>query len=171
MRKKIWENIKLLLDNMGKDHVSEFSAQCAYYVILSFIPFIILLFTLIQYTVIDSNQLFDVVSNLIPSSMNEIVLGIVREAYSKSIGTVSISLIFMLFSADRGLFALTKGLHLIYKFSDNKKKSWIYLKITSLIQTIIFIVIVTLGMVIMVFGKPIILAARDNFGLFENFFF
>lgn len=166
---KILDKTKILLDNMGKDHVSEFSAQCAYYVILSFIPFIILLFTLIQYTIVDSNQLFELLSNLIPDSMNEIVLGIVREAYSKSFGTVSISVIFTLFSADKGLFALSRGLHLIYNFTDNKNKSWIYLKITSLIQTIMFIVLITISMVIMVFGKTIVATAKENFGLFENY--
>lgn len=36
---------------------------------------------------------------------------IIREVYSKSIGTVSISLIFMLFAADKGLFALMRELH------------------------------------------------------------
>ena len=169
MENKILLKIKTLLDNMSKDHVSEFSAQCAYYVILSFIPFIILLFTLIQYTNIESNQLFEILSNLIPDSMNDMVLGIVREAYSKSLGTVSVSLIFTLFSADRGLFALTKGLHLIYNFTDNKNKSWIYLKLTSLIQTIIFIVIITLSMIIMIFGKAIVSTAKENFGLLKNY--
>ena len=43
--------------------------------------------------------------------MNERVLGVIREVYSKSIGTVSISLIFMLFAADKGLFALMRELH------------------------------------------------------------
>lgn len=161
--------IQRLLDNMSKDHVSEYSAQCAYYVILSFIPFIILLLTLIQYTNIESGQLFEALSNIIPDSMNEMVLGIVREVYSKSIGTVSISLIFTLFSADKGLFALSKGLHLIYNFTDNKNKSWIYLKVMSLFQTIIFIIIITLSMVIMVFGKTIISTAKESFGLFENY--
>ena len=44
---KIISQVCTILDNMKKDHVSEFSAQGAYYVILSFIPFVILLITLI----------------------------------------------------------------------------------------------------------------------------
>ena len=89
-------SVQEILDNIRKDHINEFSAQCAYYVILSFIPFVILLLTLIQYTNIQQQQLFDIISKLIPSSMNEMVLGIVKEVYSKSVGTVSISIIFPL---------------------------------------------------------------------------
>ena len=58
-------SIQTILDNMGEDHINEFSAQCAYYVILSFIPFIILLLTLIQYTNIEQQQLFDIISKTI----------------------------------------------------------------------------------------------------------
>ena len=162
-------SIQTILDNMGKDHISEFSAQCAYYVILSFIPFVILLLTLIQYTNIEQQQLFDIISKIIPSSMNEMVLGIVKEVYSKSVGTVSISLIFTLLSADRGLFALIKGLHLIYNYSDNKRKSMLYLKLTSILKTIVFIILVTVGAVILVFGKPIISTIQEKFGIFENY--
>lgn len=162
-------SIQIILNNMREDHISKYSAQCAYYVILSFIPFIILLITLIQYTSIEQQQLFDIISNLIPSSMREMVLGIIREVYSKSVGTVSISLIFTLLSADKGLFALIKGLHLVYKYSDNKKRSMIYLKLTSILKTMIFIILVAVGAVLLVFGMPIISTVQDKFGLLRNY--
>lgn len=161
--------IQTIIDNMSKDHVNEFSAQCAYYVILSFIPFIILLLTLIQYTNIEQQQLFDIISKIIPSSMSEMVLGIVREAYSKSFGTVSISLVFTLLSADKGFFALVKGLHLVYNYSDNKRKSMIYLKLTSIIKTMIFVILLAVGVVILVFEASIISTIQEKFGLLENY--
>ncbi len=161
--------IQIIIDNMSKDHVNEFSAQCAYYVILSFIPFIILLLTLIQYTNIEQQQLFDIISKIIPSSMSEMVLGIVREAYSKSFGTVSISLVFTLLSADKGFFALVKGLHLVYNYSDNKRKSMIYLKLTSIIKTMIFVILLAVGVVILVFEASIISTIQEKFGLLENY--
>ena len=169
MQKKIINNIKIVLSNISEDHVGESAAQCAYYVILSFIPFIILLLTLVQYTIVDSNELYEIVSNVIPDNMKEMVLNIIREVYSKSIGTVSISLIFTLYSASRGLFALTKELHYIYNFTDHKNKSWIYLKLMSLLQTIVFIAIITLSLIVMVFGKTIIATAKENFGLLANY--
>lgn len=167
--KRKWIKIKKVLNNMEKDHISESSAQCAYYVILSFVPFVILLLTLIQYTSVEPQQLFNVISEVIPSYMSEMVLGIVMEVYSKSIGTISLSLIFVLLSADKGLFALIKGLHTIYNFSDNKKKSVIYLKLMSLIKTIVFIVIIVLGLVISVFGRTIITTMQEHFGVLENY--
>ena len=105
IKNKLKEKYKLMqniVTNMNEDHISEYSAQCSYYTILSFIPFVILLITLIQYTNVDQQTLFDVISKIVPKSMNEFVIGIVREVYSKSIGTISVSIIFTLWSAGKG---------------------------------------------------------------------
>ena len=118
IKNKLKEKYKLMqniVTNMNEDHISEYSAQCSYYTILSFIPFVILLITLIQYTNVDQQTLFDVISKIVPKSMNEFVIGIVREVYSKSIGTISISIIFVLWSARKGLYALMKGYTLYIK--------------------------------------------------------
>ena len=172
IRLKISKRMKqfnMILKNSGDDHISEYSAQCSYYTILSFIPFVILLITLIQYTNIQQQTLFDAISKIIPSSMNEFVLGIVREVYSKSIGTISISLIFTLWSAGKGLFALTKGLHSVYNTGEDSGKSVIYLRIMALIETVIFIVLIMLGMVLLVFGNSLKSLMQQHFGALENF--
>ena len=76
--KKNYKNVKILLNNIDKDHVGEYSSQCSYYTILSFIPFAILLITMVQYTGINQNTLFNILSNIIPSSMEEMVIGIIQ---------------------------------------------------------------------------------------------
>jgi len=158
-----------IFNNVQKDHIGASSAQCAYYVILSFVPFVILLLTLIQYTSIQPQQLFDIILEVIPSYMSEMVLGIVKEVYSKSIGTISLSLIFILLSADRGVFALTKELHTVYNFDDSRRKSFLRLKLMSLLKTIIFIIIIVVGLVILVFGRPILSTIQENYGVFRNY--
>ena len=161
------KKIQRFLNIIEKDHIASSSAQCAYYVILSFIPFVILLLTLIQYTDVSQNELFELLSNIIPANMSEIVIGIIKEVYSKSIGTVSITLFFTLYSANAGFFVLTRELHLINN-SDKKKSFW-KLKLISLFQTAIFIVLIAITLVIMVFGKPIISTIKSRFGLLENY--
>ena len=166
---KRMKQFNVILKNSGDDHISEYSAQCSYYTILSFIPFVILLITLIQYTNIEQQTLFDVISKIIPSSMNEFIIGIVREVYSKSIGTISISIIFTLWSAGKGLFALTKGLHSVYNTDEDKEKSVLYLRIMALVETIVFIVLIMIGMVLLVFGNSLKSIMQQHFGALENF--
>ena len=167
--KEKWAIIDRLFKNMDNDHISEYSAQCSYYTILSFIPFIILLITMIQYTSIEQQALLEAISKIIPASMNEMVLGIVREVYSKSIGTISISIIFTLWSAGKGLYALTKGLQGVYKVNSEEQINVIYLRIKAIVETIIFIMLLTIGLVLLVFGKSWISNNTKPFGAFENF--
>ena len=76
--------IKTILNNMKEDHIGESAAQCAYYVILSFIPFTILLLTLIQYTNVEPQQLFDIISNIILKALALLVFVYIPLKYTKT---------------------------------------------------------------------------------------
>jgi len=167
--KKIYKIIEKLFKNMGEDLVSEYSAQCSYYTILSFIPFIILVLTMIQYTGVRPQALFNAISKIIPSSMNEIILDIVQEVYSKSIGTISISIIFTIWSAGKGLFALNKGLQSVYNTNNKESASYIYLRVKAIIETIMFIILIVLGLTLLVFGNSLIEIIQKYVGGLENY--
>lgn len=169
---KIREKYKIfetLFDNMNNDHVSEFSAQCSYYTILSFIPFVILLITLIQYTGIEPQTLFDVISKVIPENMNDMIIGVIQEVYSKSIGTISISIIFTIWSAGKGFFALTKGLQSVYNTEKQEFPSYIYLRAKVILETILFIVLIVIGLVGLVFGHSLRAVIQEKFSGFTNY--
>ena len=160
-----FDKIKQLFEDMENDHIGEYTAQCAYYLILSFIPFIMLLLTLIQYTSIEKDTLFLVISNVIPSSMNELIIGIIEEVYSKSFGTISITAIVALWSAGRGLYALIKGLNAVYEKEDI---TYIYLKFKSVINTVIFLLVIVIALILLVFGKTILSILQERFNLLNN---
>lgn len=173
---KIREKYKIfetLFDNMNNDHVSEFSVQCSYYTILSFIPFVILLITLIQYTGIEPQTLFDVISKVIPENMNDmiigVIIGVIQEVYSKSIGTISISIIFTIWSAGKGFFALTKGLQSVYNTEKQEFPSYIYLRAKVVLETILFIVLIVIGLVGLVFGHSLRAVIQEKFSGFTNY--
>lgn len=167
--KQKYKIVETLFDNMGKDHVSEYSAQCAYYTILSFIPFIILLITLIQYTGMEPQTLFDVISKIIPENMNDMIVGVIQEVYSKSIGTISISIIFTIWSAGKGFFALTKGLQSVYNTRGKEITTYIYLRAKVILETILFIILIVVGLVALVFGHSLRNIIQDKFEGMPNY--
>ena len=159
----ILKNTKKFLQNLNNHHISEYTAQCAYYTILSFIPCLILIVTLIQYTGISKDSLISIIQNIVPASMNDATIGIVQEVYSKSIGTISISAIFLLWSAEKGFFALCKGLHNIYE--TERKYNYFYMQLKSLICTVIFIILIILVLTISVFGGTILEFVQWKFNI------
>ena len=162
----IWNNITLFLKKLDSHHISEYTAQCAYYTILSFIPFIMLIVTLIQYTTISQESLFSIIQNVMPETMSETTMGIIQEVYSKSVGTVSISAIFVLWSAKRGFYALSKGLHKIYE--TDKENNFLRMQIKSLILTVFFVLAIISVLVLSVFGNSIVDLLRDEYNISNN---
>lgn len=158
---KLFTKLNKFLNRLEKHHVNEYAIQCAYYVILSFIPFLILLFSIIQFTNIGQETIFFWVKEIFPGNISEFVEGIIREASFKSIGTISISIIFLLWSAGKGFFALCKGFHYIYE--TPKEYNYWFLKLKSIICIIIFIIMIVLVLLIVTFGGIIADFIKDKY--------
>lgn len=161
--KVFWINTKDFFTKMGKHHISEYTAQCAYYTVLSFIPFIMLIVTLIQYTGISQRTLVSIIQQFMPETMNETTVGIIQEVYSKSVGTISISAIFVLWSAKRGFHALSKGLHQIYE--TNKEYNYFIMQVKSIIITVFFALTIISVLVLSVFGNIILELIRQKYSI------
>lgn len=167
--KKIIDIIKILLGKLQKNHIDEYTAQCAYFTLLAFIPLIMLILTLTKYIGIDQSTLFFIIESIAPSSntLNSSVLDIIKEVYSKSVGTITISAIFVLWSAGKGFLALCKGLNAAYEVRPKKK--FMYFRIKATICTIIFIVLIVLTLILLVFGNSINLVLQEKFNIFSKF--
>lgn len=161
MIKKYYNEFKMLFSQCGKHNLSEYTAQCAYYTAIALIPFLILIVTLLQYTQISKDTFIWIIQTIIPTSMADSAIGLVQEVYSKSIGTISISVIFLIWSARKGFYALSKGLHEAYE----TKRTYLKLQITAVIVTIILVIFVMLVLVLSVFGNSIIAFLGEKFNI------
>ena len=144
--KKIFKKINLIFLKFKDDYVSEYAAECAYFTILSFIPFFIFFLTLIQFTNINEETVIFSIKEVIPTSMHELIIGIIDEIYSKSVGTISIAVLLALWSSGKGFFSLCKGLRKIYNVKE--EKSNFIMRIEGTIYTLIFVFAIILFLVI-----------------------
>ena len=158
---KVLNNINKFLKKLEKHHVSEYSVQCAYYTILAFIPFIVLLFSLIQFTIIGKDVIFFLAKEIIPGNIYGFVENVIKEASFKSIGTLSLSIVILIWSAGKGFFALCKGFHYIYE--TPKEYNYWYIKLKSMISIIIFIAIIVGVLFLIAFGNKIVNFIMTNY--------
>ena len=121
-----------------------------------------ILLTVVQFLGVDKNTLFGIFAAIIPESVKGLIFDIIQEVYTKSIGTISISILFLLWSAGKGFFALCKGLNSAYQVK--KKYNYFSIKLQSIISTIIFILLIVVTLLVLVFGNKINLIIAKNFG-------
>ena len=155
--KKVIKLVRGFLHAMQEDHVGAYAAQTAYFIMLSFIPFIILLLTLIQYTTLTKADIYAAAQAIFPNSMDAFVIDIINEVYSKTAVTVSLSAITAAWSAGKGFLALMRGMNSVYDVEE--QRNYVILRLRSAIYTIVFVISIILSLVVLVFGNSIHQAA------------
>ncbi len=148
------------LNAMQEDCVSAYAAQTAYFIILSFFPFLILLVTLVQYTALTPGDIYRAAQMVFPPSMDSVVLAIIDEVYSKSVLTVSLSAIMTAWSAGKGFMGLIQGMNLIYNVEE--RRNYIILRLQSAFYTIVFMLAIILSLVVLVFGNSLHKVALEH---------
>lgn len=148
--------VQLLLGfkaRINADHVSAYATQAAYFLILSFIPFILFLTTMIRYTPLTYNMVSEAIRGFLPHNLHEFVLSIVSEVYGRSTAVVPISAIMALWSAGKAMQSLTKGLNTIYHVKETR--NWFINRIYAVFYTFLFIVAIVASLLLLVLGNQI----------------
>lgn len=149
--KRIFRTILNFSNEMTENHVAAYSAQAAYFIILSFIPFMLLLMTSVKYTPLTRKEVVYAVMQICPESFRGFIQGIVSEVYQKSLAVVPVSAVIAMWSAGKGLQALTNGLNCIYKVKETR--NYIMTRIRSIVYTLVFLISIILTLILQVFGN------------------
>ncbi len=136
-----------------KDHVGAYAAQAAYFIILSFIPIMLFLMTLVQYTPLTYNAVREAIISFMPKEIQSFVLGIVAEVFSKSGAVLPVTLVTALWSAGKGMQAITNGLNTIYHVKETR--NWLLTRLWSVIYTVLFVFALIGSLILLVFGNSI----------------
>lgn len=151
--KKLYEKCGELTSDISRHHVGAYAAQTAYFLMLSLIPIILLLLTLIKYTPVTKADVMTAVIQVFPSSVDSLITSIVNQVYNQSMGVVPLTLIVTLWSAGKGVLALTTGLNCVYKC--NETRNYVILRIRATVYTVMMILVIIFLLVLAVFGNTL----------------
>ena len=144
--KTIYQIVWNFIKRMERDHVSAYAAQAAYFIMLSFIPIIMLLLALLKYTPVTQTELQRIFEGGVPDSVYPMILQIINEVYSRSSTLIPMTALVTVWSAGRGVLALTRGFNCIYKVDETR--NYVRLRIRSSGYTVLFIISVVLSLTV-----------------------
>ncbi|SFR57059.1 membrane protein [Anaeromicropila populeti] len=152
----LYRKLLAFMHKLRDDYVSSFSAQAAFFIIISAFPFAMFLLTLIQYLPFTESTLLSLVAEYIPPAINATVISIITEIYDKASGTIiSITAITALWSASRGFLAVIRGLNSVYGIHETR--NYFKLRLVSTFYTLNFAIMLILSMCFLVFGNSLFL--------------
>ena len=141
------------MERMRKDHVSAYAAQVAYFLIMSFIPFVLFLTAIVQYTPLTYREVRQAIMSVVPENLQGFVLNIVAEVFSKSAAVLPLSALVALWSSGKGMQALINGLNTIYHVKETR--NWLVNRIYSMFYMFLFVIAMIASLLLLVMGNRI----------------
>ena len=141
------------MERMRMDHISAYAAQAAYFLIMSFIPFVLFLTAIVQYTPLTYREVRQAIVGVVPENLQGFVLNIVAEVFSKSAAVLPISALMALWSSGKGMQALINGLNTIYHVRETR--NWLINRIYSMFYMLLFVLALIASLLLLVMGSRI----------------
>lgn len=149
-------NLKKFSDfliRLTSDDIGVYAAQASFFIIISAIPFLLLVFTLMKsFIQLDKDTILHTINAFAPAEVSKLLSTIIDELFNKtaSISVISISAISTLWLSSRGVMALYTGLSKVY---HTPRRNYFYSRIISIIYTLAFIAALILTIVFFGFGN------------------
>lgn len=160
----LYRLINGFLNRLKDDHVSAYASQAALFMIMALFPMLILLLNIIRYTPVTKQFLIEIVMTVIPTSFQELAVSIIDDLYQSSNGALlSISVVFTIWSASRGILALIRGFSNITHTKENR--NYVLLRLIASVYTVLFILGIVLTLTLLVFGNSLLALIKQHFPL------
>ena len=156
---KIIGNVKAFMDKCKRDKINAYSAQSAFFIILSIIPFLMVFSSLLQYTNITEGVLFKIVQEVMPQYVAPFLISLIDEVYNRSVGIISITAVAAVWSAAKGVQYMTDGLNSVNDLEETR--NWFILRFWAIVYTVVFLVAIVFTMLVLVFGNSLHDIATD----------
>lgn len=153
MIKRVYSKIMDIGDQIAGHHVGAYAAQSAYFFMLSLIPIILLLLTVVRYTPLTKADVMTAVVQVFPTSFDSLIVSVVNQVYNQSMAIVPLTAIVALWSAGKGVLAMTTGLNMVYECFETR--NYIVLRLRASIYTVLFILMILLYLILPVFGNQL----------------
>lgn len=161
MSKRMKGNNKSVLDTflylfikVKRDDIFALASQLAYYLILSFFPFLIFLITLIGFSNLNNAEVLEGLQSILPTAVFELTASTISEVInSQNTGILGISGILAIWAASSAFRAIIKGVNKAYDVDEDR--SFIKRSIIGIISVIALALTIICTLAMLVFGDLI----------------
>ena len=157
--REILKKVKKIIEKITSDHISAYAAQSAFFMMLSMVPILLLLMTLVRYTPVTQADIMAVAYELFPRTVSSTIISIVNEVYKQTGTTISVTILMALWSAGKGVLAMSSGLNTIRGQAETR--NYIFLRLRAAFYTVLFLFAIILSLVLLGFGNSISLLVNQ----------
>ena len=106
------------------------------------------------------------VIQVFPSSVDSLITSIVNQVYNQSSGIIPITIVVALWSAGKGVLAMSSGLNCVYNCRETR--NYFFLRIRATVYTVMFILVIIFLLVLSVFGNSLNIFIAEHVPFLRN---
>ena len=165
--KKVVRFIIKFVNKATADSVPAYAAQVAFFVMLSFFPFMMLLVMIASKLSVMNTNVLGYILRVVPSGLESYVAYIVDDVVNANVQSFTLITVFVsLWSAAKGIQALSTGLNKIYGVEQNK--NYFLVRLICALYTLIFMLLCLVVIAIQAFGSQIAHKIIDHYPAFAD---
>lgn len=154
-------------DRIVQKKISIHAAQVAFFILVSFFPFFMFLFSVSRYTILDEGTILRIADLVMPGNVSPLISDWLKESYDAASGTIlSLTVVFALWSGSKGFNGMILGLEEVYQVE--KQRNYIWRRIHSIADTVVFTVMILFSILLLVYGNQIVILFRKTFPFLLN---
>ncbi len=142
------------INKYNRHRISIHAAQVAFFTMISFLPFLMFLITLLKHTPISKGVLMTVIQDLIPGSLSSLVTGWLGESYASSGAVLSVTALSALWAGSKSFSSIAYELEDIYE--RNERRSFFSRRLHSILETFLFTIMIIVSLILLVYGNQLI---------------
>lgn len=151
--KLLKKHIAWFWDRIDRDRLDSTAAHGAFFLLISFLPFVAFLLTLMQRIHFsDGVTLIEAALQIFPDSVAVYLETLLPDPIHSS-GVLPVAVIAAVWSSSMGMLAIIKGLDQIFQVED--PRGFIRLRLTAVVYVIIFAAVLILAAALLVFGSSV----------------
>lgn len=153
-KSKKLNSLRTFFHEIASFHVSLYAANAAFYIILAFFPFIMLVVSLLSAFGFSQGDLINALTGVIPDVLMPLFERVINDMSANSTVTlISVTALMAIWSSSRGVYCIQRGLNAIHGIKDTR--NYIYRRFLSVIYMIFLLVALILTLVILGFGREV----------------
>ncbi|MFO7815931.1 MAG: YihY/virulence factor BrkB family protein [Halanaerobiales bacterium] len=161
--------IKKLLKRYNKHDISAYAALMAFFLTLSFFPFLIILFALLGRLSMDTYLIIDAIELFFPPEVHLLVMNYIKQnILLRDYSILSLSIIGTLWASSRGIRALMLSLNMAYEVKETR--NYFVIKFIDILYTILILIGIVFLLTLPNIGKEFLLFVNEYIKINQNTF-
>ena len=138
-----------------EDEISVYAAQASFFIVLSAVPFIMVLLSAIQLIpAVSKADLLTALIAILPETLKAAIFSIINDLFTRSPGRMlSLTALLALWSASKGMLSMNRGFNRIYGYHG--RRGYLLSRLICTGYTVLFVAACVLSLTLLVFGTTL----------------